>query len=62
MEVKLEKRYPLKATVAQAWAVLSDIRATAACMPGATITEQIDALIQGDGEVEGRPRDHEFWW
>lgn len=42
MEVKLEKRYPLKATVTQAWAVLSDIRATAACMPGATITEQID--------------------
>jgi carbon monoxide dehydrogenase subunit G len=42
MEVKLEKRYPLNASVAQAWAVLSDIRATAACMPGATITEQID--------------------
>ncbi|NBT79231.1 MAG: carbon monoxide dehydrogenase, partial [Betaproteobacteria bacterium] len=42
MEVKLEKRYPLNASVAQAWAVLSDIRATAACMPGATITEQLD--------------------
>jgi len=42
MEVKLEKRYPLNASVAQAWTVLSDIRATAACMPGATITEQLD--------------------
>lgn len=42
MEVKLDKRYPLQASVQQAWAVLSDIRATAACMPGAAITEQLD--------------------
>ena len=43
MEVKLDKRYPLEVSVEQAWAVLSDVRATAACMPGAAITEQIDA-------------------
>ncbi|MDE2146362.1 MAG: SRPBCC family protein [Burkholderiales bacterium] len=43
MEVKLDKRYPVAASVAQAWAVLSDIHAVAACMPGAQITEQIDA-------------------
>jgi uncharacterized protein len=43
MEVKLDKTYPLDGvTEAQAWAVLSDIRATAACMPGAQITEQLD--------------------
>ena len=42
MEVKLDKRYPVAATLEQAWAVLSDIRATAACMPGAQITEQLD--------------------
>jgi carbon monoxide dehydrogenase subunit G len=42
MEVRLDKRYPLAASVEQAWAVLSDVRATAACMPGAQITEQID--------------------
>ncbi len=42
MEVKLDKRYPLECSVEQAWAVLSDIRATAACMPGAQITEQVD--------------------
>lgn len=42
MEVKLDKRYPIAATPAQAWAVLSDIRAMAACMPGAQITEQLD--------------------
>ncbi len=43
MEVKLEKRYPLDVGVDQAWAVLSDIRAVAGCMPGAVITEQVDA-------------------
>ncbi len=43
MEVKLDKRYPVAATSDQAWAVLCDIHATAACMPGAAITEQIDA-------------------
>lgn len=42
MEVKLDKKYPLDVGVEQAWAVLSDIRATAACMPGAQITEQLD--------------------
>jgi carbon monoxide dehydrogenase subunit G len=43
MEVKLDKRYPLDVSIEQAWAVLSDIRATAVCMPGAAITEQVDA-------------------
>ena len=42
MEVKLDKRYPVQASVDQAWAVLADVRATAACMPGAQITEQLD--------------------
>jgi uncharacterized protein len=42
MEVKLDKRYPLAVSLDQAWAVLADIRAVAACMPGAQITEQID--------------------
>jgi uncharacterized protein len=43
MEVKLDKRYPLDVSIEQAWTVLSDIRATAVCMPGAAITEQVDA-------------------
>lgn len=43
MEVTLDKRYPVAASAAQAWAVLADIRATAGCMPGAQITEQLDA-------------------
>jgi carbon monoxide dehydrogenase subunit G len=43
MEVRIDKRYPLAVTPAQAWTVLADVRATAACMPGAQITEQLDA-------------------
>lgn len=42
MEVKLEKQYPIPARIEQAWAILADVRATAACMPGAAITEQVD--------------------
>ena len=42
MEVKLDKRYEVAADVEQAWAVLSDIRAVGACMPGAQITDQVD--------------------
>ncbi len=68
MEVRLDKRYALEVGVEQAWAVLSDIRATAACMPGAAITEQIDdthykgtvkskvgpAVMSFGGEIEVR--------
>ena len=43
MEVKLDKRYPMDASPAQVWAVLRDVRAVAGCMPGATITDQLDA-------------------
>lgn len=43
MELTLERRYPVGANASQAWAVLSDVQATAACLPGAAITEQIDA-------------------
>lgn len=43
MEVQLDKRYALEVDAARAWAILGDVRAVAACMPGAAITEQIDA-------------------
>lgn len=43
MEVTLEKVYPVSAPAVAAWRVLSDIRSVAQCMPGAAITEQIDA-------------------
>ena len=43
MEVELNKRYPLAVSSEQAWVILSDIRAVAGCMPGAQITDQLDA-------------------
>ncbi len=43
MEVQLDKRYPIDAPLDAAWAVLSDLHALAACMPGAQITESVDA-------------------
>ena len=71
MEFKLDKRWPLAVGIDQAWAVLSDIRATAACMPGAAITEQVDdthykgtvrtrigpAQMQFGGEIEVKALD-----
>ncbi len=42
MEVQLSKRYPVAASPAQAWAVLGNLQATAACMPGAVLTESLD--------------------
>ena len=41
MEVKLDKQYPLDVDAARAWALLTDLKATANCMPGAEITEQL---------------------
>jgi carbon monoxide dehydrogenase subunit G len=43
MEVKLDKRYELAVSAEQAWQVLCDIHVVARCMPGAQITEQLDA-------------------
>ena len=43
MEVVIEKQYPVSAGSPAAWAVLSDMHALATCMPGAQITEDIDA-------------------
>ncbi|HWH73202.1 MAG TPA: SRPBCC family protein [Methylibium sp.] len=66
MEVKLDKQYPVPVSAARAWAVLADIRSTAACMPGAQIVEQLDdarykglvkskvgpAVLHFSGEIE----------
>jgi carbon monoxide dehydrogenase subunit G len=43
MKVQLEKSFPLAATADAAWALLQDLQAVAECMPGARITEQVDA-------------------
>lgn len=71
MEVKLDKRYPVAAGVEQCWAVLGDVRAVAACMPGAQITSQVDdthfkgqvkskvgpAVMSFSGDIELQGRD-----
>ena len=43
MKVELEKSYPMPAPPEATWALLQDIEAVAACMPGAKLTEQLDA-------------------
>jgi carbon monoxide dehydrogenase subunit G len=43
MKVQLEKSFPMPASADTAWALLQDIEGVAGCMPGARITERIDA-------------------
>jgi len=43
MKVEIDKTFPIEASVNAAWAFLQDIPGVAACMPGAEITETIDA-------------------
>jgi uncharacterized protein len=42
MQIDFDKRYPVASTPEQAWSVLADIRATAACWPGAVLATQVD--------------------
>ena len=61
MEVKLDKQYPLGVDAARAWALLSDLKATAACMPGAEITEQLsDTSYKGGVKVKVGPAVAQF--
>ena len=61
MEVKLEKRYPLEVDAARAWQVLRDVRTVAGCMPGAEITEQVDAThYKGSVKVKVGPANAAF--
>ena len=61
MEVKLEKRYPLAVDMGRAWQVLRDVKTTAGCMPGAEITEQIDAThYKGAVKVKVGPANAAF--
>lgn len=43
MKVSLEKVFPMPADLDTAWRLLQDVEAVAGCMPGARITEKIDA-------------------
>ena len=43
MKVQLEKSYAMPASADTVWTLLQDIEGVAGCMPGAKITERIDA-------------------
>src|SRR6185295_6060255 len=43
MKVEIEKSYPIPAPAAATWALLQNLEAVAGCMPGAKITERLDA-------------------
>jgi uncharacterized protein len=61
MEVKLDKQYPLDVDAARAWALLTDLKATAGCMPGAEITEQLsDTSYKGAVKVKVGPAVAQF--
>lgn len=69
MEVTIDKQYPIPASIENCWQVLSNVTDLATCMPGASITEQLDethykgsvkvkvgpaaAAFAGDIEVQG---------
>jgi carbon monoxide dehydrogenase subunit G len=61
MEVKIDKRYPLDVDPGRAWAILSDLKAVAACMPGAALTEQLsDTSYKGGVRVKVGPAVAQF--
>jgi hypothetical protein len=43
MKVRLDRTFPMPASADTAWALLQDVVGVAACMPGAAITETVDA-------------------
>jgi len=43
MKVQIDKRYPLPCSADIAWEFLQNIETVAGCMPGAKITERVDA-------------------
>lgn len=61
MEVKLDKRYPLDVDPARAWAILSNLKTVAGCMPGAELTEQLsDTSYKGGVKVKVGPAVAQF--
>jgi uncharacterized protein len=61
LDVSLEKRYPVAADASRAWQVLADVQAVARCMPGAELTEQLDAThLKGVVRVKVGPVTAQF--
>ena len=61
MKVQLERTFPMPGSAQTAWALLQDIDGVAACMPGAKITERIDAQhFKGTVSVKFGPASMSF--
>ena len=61
MEVVLDKTYPVAAGVDAAWLILANMHELATCMPGAQITEDIDAThFKGAVKVKVGPAVAQF--
>jgi uncharacterized protein len=61
MKVQLEKTFPMPGSADTAWALLQDIDGVAACMPGAKLTERIDAQhFKGTVSVKFGPASMSF--
>jgi carbon monoxide dehydrogenase subunit G len=61
MEVKLDKQYPLDVDATRAWALLTNLKAVAGCMPGAEITEQLsETSYKGAVKVKVGPAVAQF--
>jgi len=61
MKVQLEKTFPMPASADTAWALLQNVEGVASCMPGASITEKIDAShYKGNVAVKFGPASMSF--
>ena len=61
MKVQLEKTFPMPGSAETAWTLLQDIEAVAVCMPGAAITERVDAThFKGTVAVKFGPASMSF--
>jgi carbon monoxide dehydrogenase subunit G len=61
MKVQLDKTFPMAASADTAWTLLQNIEGVAGCMPGASITERIDAQrFKGTVAVKFGPANMSF--
>ena len=61
MKVQIDKTYPLPCSAEVAWEFLRNVEAVAGCMPGAKLTERLDAgRHRGTGTVKVGPATMSF--
>jgi len=61
MKVQFDKTFPMPASADTAWTLLQDVEGVATCMPGASISERIDAQhFKGNVAVKLGPASMSF--